>query len=281
MKIYIISDIHLVLPGATSKGLDPEARLQWALDDLATNHGDADLCVLLGDLADHGEPEAYQTLHRLLAGVRTPVVTLIGNHDDRDNYRAAFPTAEVDEHGFVQCVRDTPAGRLIFLDTVETGYANGHFCATRQAWLAARLGEARGRPVHIFMHHPPFDTGAKVDQLKLKDGEAFGALIAAHGDVRHITAGHTHRICAGVWRGVAFGNLGSITYNTGLHLHGAVGYGPRFGESVSVGVMLITREQVVLHAHDVSPYRAPLPAVLFPHARVEAIYARGGRLAAE
>ena len=281
MKIYIISDIHLVLLGATSKGMDPEARLQWALDDLAANHADADLCVLLGDLADHGEPEAYGTLRRMLATVTTPLVTLIGNHDDRRNYLAIFPDAEVDEQGFVQTVRDTEVGRLIFLDTVETGFANGHFCASRQAWLAARLEEAKDRPVHIFMHHPPFDTGSKVDHLKLKDADAFGGLVAVHGDVRHITAGHTHRLCAGVWRGVAFGNLGSTTYNTGLHLHRAPGHGARYGESVNVGVMLITDEQLVLHTHDVNPFRMPLPAVLFPHARVEEIYARGGRLAAE
>lgn len=59
MKIYIISDLHPVLPGAISKEPDPEARLRWALDDFAANHGDADLCLLLGDLTDHGEPGAY------------------------------------------------------------------------------------------------------------------------------------------------------------------------------------------------------------------------------
>jgi len=68
----------------------------------------------------------------MLTTVRTPKVTLIGNHDDRHIDLAAFPDAEKDEQGFVQTVRDTDAGRLVFLDTAETGYANGHFCASRQ-----------------------------------------------------------------------------------------------------------------------------------------------------
>jgi 3',5'-cyclic AMP phosphodiesterase CpdA len=281
VKIYIISDIHLVAPGATSKGMDPAQRLQWAFDDLAANHADADLCVLLGDLADHGDAEAYRTLGGMLASVRTPVVTLLGNHDDRANYLAETPNAEIDADGFVQTVRDTSLGRLIFLDTAEAGYASGHLCAKRLAWLATRLDEAKDRPVYLFLHHPPFDTGAKVDQLKLKDAEALAVLLGRHGQVRHITAGHTHRICAGTWHGIAFGNLGAVTYNTGLHLLGAAGNGQRYAEAVNVGVMLVTAEQIVLHAHDVSPYRAPLPAALFLHKRVEEICARGGRLAAD
>jgi 3',5'-cyclic AMP phosphodiesterase CpdA len=96
VKIYIISDIHLVAPGAISKGMDSAERLQWALDDLAANHANAELCVLLGDLADHAEAEAYRTLRGMLATVRTPVVTLLGNHDDRATYLAETPEAEAD-----------------------------------------------------------------------------------------------------------------------------------------------------------------------------------------
>jgi hypothetical protein len=59
------------------------------------------------------------------------------------------------------------------------------------------------------------------------------------------------------------------------------GSGARYGESVNVGVMLVSDEQVVLHTHDVNPYRAPLPMVLFPQKRLEEIYARGGKLAAD
>jgi 3',5'-cyclic AMP phosphodiesterase CpdA len=188
VKIYIISDIHLVAPGATSKGMDSAQRLQWAFYDLATNHADAALCVLLGDLADHAEADAYRSLRSMIASVRTPVITLLGNHDDRATYLAETPEAETDADGFVQAVRDTPMGRLIFLDTAETGYVTGHLCAKRQAWLSARLDEAAGRPIYLFMHHPPFDIGAKVDQLKFKDGETLAAMIARHGQVRHIAA---------------------------------------------------------------------------------------------
>ena len=59
------------------------------------------------------------------------------------------------------------------------------------------------------------------------------------------------------------------------------GTGARYDESVNVGIMLVTEEQIVLHAHDVNPYRQPLPMVLFPQKRLEEIYARGGKLDAD
>jgi 3',5'-cyclic AMP phosphodiesterase CpdA len=278
MKIYIISDIHMVAPGGRSKGLDPAERLQWALDDLATHHADAELCVLLGDLADHGDAAAYADLRRILADVQTPIVMMLGNHDDRATFQAVFADAELDPNGFVQTVRDTAFGRLIFLDTFEPGYASGHFCAKRQAWLAEQLADANDRPVYLFLHHPPFDVGATVDGIKLQNADALGRLLAAHGNVRHITAGHTHRVCGGIWRGMAFGNLGSTTYNVGVHLHNAAGPGDRFADTVATGVMLISDEQVVLHAHNVHRDRAAMAPALFPHARVAEIIARGGKL---
>ena len=64
MKIYLVSDLHLLPPGQLSHGFDTAARFQLALDDLAQNHADAGLCILLGDLADHGDPAAYELLAR-------------------------------------------------------------------------------------------------------------------------------------------------------------------------------------------------------------------------
>jgi 3',5'-cyclic-AMP phosphodiesterase len=278
MKIYIVSDAHVVPAGETTKGLDTGERLGIALRDLAENHADADLCVLLGDLTDHGNEAAYRTFAAKLAGVKTPLVYLLGNHDERVSFRHVFPSVPVDENGFVQTVRDTPAGRLIFLDTNEQGYVNGHLCARRMAWLEARLDEAKGRPAYVFLHHPPFDTGSRVDAIKLVQTDAFAAALKRHGDVRHILAGHTHRTCSGQWRGFSFTNLGAINYNLGVAKGKGDQWGQPFGGPIYAGVMLIGADQVVVHVHDVNPYNPPLPAVLFPIGSIETIIANHGKL---
>jgi 3',5'-cyclic AMP phosphodiesterase CpdA len=278
MKIYIISDIHLLAPGETSKGLDTAARFDLALQDMMQNHADSDLCVLLGDLADHGAEPAYRQLEARLKALPIPVRVLLGNHDDRDTFRSVFPELHADADGFIQSVLDSDKGRLIFLDTFEHDYVNGHLCAKRLAWLSARLEEARDLPVYIFMHHPPFDIGMRVDAIKLQDSASFRACLKAHGDVRQIISGHTHRTCSGVWQGLPFINVGAVHYNQGVKLSGTEGPSPRYMFPVATSVMLIGDENLVIHHQDVSPTRILMPAQLFPEKRVEEIIARGGRI---
>ena len=102
MKIIHITDTHLVPAGQTLHTLDPAARLKRVLDDVNQTHPDADLVVLTGDLTQDGNPAAYALLKSLLSELSMPVRLLLGNHDARDNFRAAFPDHPVDRHGFIQ-----------------------------------------------------------------------------------------------------------------------------------------------------------------------------------
>ena len=116
-KLLIMTDLHLTVPPATIIGLDPGARLAQGLAHAAQHHADADRLILMGDLTHHGKPAQYARLRPLLEGLPWPVSLMIGNHDDRRKFRAAFPEAP-DAGGFVQSITDLPDIRLITLDTV-------------------------------------------------------------------------------------------------------------------------------------------------------------------
>ncbi len=90
MKLIHITDIHLVPPGQTLWGLDPFARFDAALDDIATHHGDADFCVITGDLTERGDITAYALLKERLACFPLATHLILGNHDDRAQYRNVF-----------------------------------------------------------------------------------------------------------------------------------------------------------------------------------------------
>ena len=116
MKLIQLSDFHFVPPGIRLLGLDPRARLEAAIADINRHHGDAELCLLTGDLADHGAPEAYDALRETLAALQLPWRLTIGNHDNRAAFLRAFPEAPHDENGFIQSVVSTDAGPVILLD---------------------------------------------------------------------------------------------------------------------------------------------------------------------
>lgn len=196
-------------------GLDPHARLDAALTDIARHHGDAAFCVLTGDLTERGEPAAYEALRQRLAAFPLPAHLLIGNHDDRSAYLSVFGGA--DRSGHAQHALSLNGRTFLFLDTLKGPPSSaGLYDAPRRAWLAAELEKARGTPVYLFMHHPPFAIGHPLmDLIKLEEPEAFAALLNGH-DVRHIFFGHAHRPISGQWRGISFSALPSLNHQLPL-----------------------------------------------------------------
>jgi 3',5'-cyclic AMP phosphodiesterase CpdA len=205
LKIIHITDPHVRPPGETIYGVDSAARLAAVIADVNARHADADLVAVTGDLTHHGEPGAYARVVEILARLSIPYRLMLGNHDRRPAFRAAFPSHPVDASGFVQSAIDAPGriGRLLFLDTHEPGRIGGRMCAERLGWLAARLEEAGDRPVIVFQHHPPLPVGAPhFDNICMAEPEPYLDVLRRHpGGVRHIFLGHIHVPLTGVFPG--------------------------------------------------------------------------------
>lgn len=217
MKIIQISDLHLTPPGESLHGVDPWARLDSLLKDLASRHADADLLMATGDLTHHGEASAYAALRERLAGVRIPVRLLLGNHDERRAFAAAFPGQPLKE-GYAQGFLDAPEGRILWLDTLDPGRGEGKLDPARLLWLERRLDEAAGRRVLVFLHHPPVETGIPLmDRLALAQSAELLALLRAHGGVEGVFGGHVHRPFMGLVEGLPVGVVKSVHHQTRLN----------------------------------------------------------------
>ncbi|MHC1550647.1 phosphodiesterase [Phyllobacterium sp. K27] len=248
MKIIQVTDLHLVKPGELLCGLDPLNRLERCIDNINAHHPNADLVIFTGDLSDTGGEDTYQALAHELKKLVVPYRLMLGNHDDRELFLKAFPSV-VPQDGFVQSVVDTHEGRLILLDTLETGKTEGRLDGTRLAWLKQQLDAAKAEPVYIFTHHPPFPIHMPhLDPIGLIEADAVFALLKEHGNVRHVFAGHAHRPVAGSWRGIPVSVLRGTNHQT------ALGFAPDrvavTHEPPAYGVIFIDRETVIVHAHD-------------------------------
>jgi 3',5'-cyclic-AMP phosphodiesterase len=217
-----LTDPHLPPPGGTLRGLDPALGLAAAIADITRRHGPesaapAGFAVVTGDLVREGEPAAYARLREMLAGLPCPAHLLLGNHDNRAAFRAAFPEAALDPDGFVQQALDSPAGRCLMLDTHAPGRPEGRLCAARLDWLAARLAEDAG-PVLLFLHHPPLPVGMPgMDRAALQDVAAFWEVLAPHrARIRHLFHGHLHRPIAGSWHGIPLSSLRGTAFEVAL-----------------------------------------------------------------
>ncbi|SHJ12700.1 phosphodiesterase [Wenxinia saemankumensis] len=247
-KLLVMSDLHVTPEGARIIGLDPLERLRATLDHAMSRHGDADLLVLCGDLAHRGDAESYARLAALLDPLPLPVVTMLGNHDRRGPFRAAFPGAP-DAGGFVQSRRDAGDWRLIFLDSLDEGSAAGRLCDERLAWLDGALADPDGRRPLVFVHHPPADCGLPgMDAIRLAEGEALLDRLAPLGG--HLVCGHVHRTASGSARGVPWAMLKSPCHQAPLDFETADS-SLSIDEPPGYGVILLRPGRVVIHHEDV------------------------------
>lgn len=251
MKFIHLTDPHVISGNLPLYGRDPAAGLAAAVADINALHADAELVVVTGDLTNWAERSSYETVAEILDPLTMPCVLILGNHDDRANYREVFDDGLDDGRGFIQGVQQTSVGTFVFLDTHEPGSAGGTFCSERRAWLEKTLAANDG-PLFLFMHHPPFPVGiAYMDNIALADQEAFAAIVKPHASrIRHLFFGHVHRSIAGSWLGIPISNMRGTNHQVWLELTGrtdTIRTGP---EQPAYGVVLVDDDRVIVHMHE-------------------------------
>lgn len=206
MKLVHISDIHI--NPETILDHDPVANFKACLAHVEAHDADADAIVISGDLTHRGDAQSYQMLIDILAASPLKPRLMIGNHDIRGNFAAAFPDSPRDADGFIQWTESTPAGLFVYMDSVDEGRHSGLYCASRQAWLSAVLSEARaaGQKAWLFMHHNPVRVHvANADVIGFANEAELQALLAVNRDViAHMFFGHCHYSLSGTMAGIPF-----------------------------------------------------------------------------
>lgn len=219
LKFVVMSDLHLMPEGELSMTLDTGVRLEQAIDAVIERHGDADFCILAGDLADLGQPAAYQYLKTIIARLPIPVHITLGNHDRRPAFIDVFGTEFLDaETGKVDKVIDIKGYRIILLDSSEPGRVDGVLEDDQIDWLHARLAEALDRPVIVVLHHNANVLHIRSDDIRLLEPDAFIGALKTHPDVRQVIAGHVHVTSTATWRGLAFTTLAGGHYSVSFNV---------------------------------------------------------------
>ena len=255
-RLIVFTDLHLLAEGGRIIGIDPAARLRNAVQHVNRHHAGAARVICTGDLAHRGEHDAYRLLKSILGELRVPYSLLVGNHDRREEFVTVFADHPRDEHGFVQQAIDVPQGRLLLLDTLDAppyefprSYS-GLLCARRMAWLDRQLTDAAGRPVYVFMHHPPHPVGFPgMDSIRLRDGDGFYALLERHGNVRHLFAGHVHRTIGGSHRGIPFSVFKSPAHQQPMTFESS-DHSASVDEPGAYGIVFLGPDGVLVHTED-------------------------------
>jgi len=199
VRVVQISDPHLFAdPDARLRGVPTDAAFRDVLAHVDRHHGDFDLLVLTGDLAHDEDERTYERLWRHLGDRISRCRLIPGNHDQRSFLRSTFgPLVGPGAGEFVCFAQTLDNWHVLGLDTHVPGEIHGRLEPSHLQWLRSQLLAADG-PTVVFMHHPPISVQSRwLEEIALREPEAFCALVGANPGVKAICTGHVHHEFSG------------------------------------------------------------------------------------
>ena len=260
MLIAQLSDMHVRPCGQLYRGVvDSNRTLSEAIDHLHGLDRRPDLVLLSGDLVDEGHSDEYAMTVELLSGLVIPYLVVPGNHDNRDNFRAAFSNhTYLPTSGPLHYCIDDHALRLVVLDSCRPGQHHGHIDAAGLSWLQSTLAADPRKPTVVVMHHPPFVSGIScLDEYRLVDAAPLEQVIRAQSNIEAVLCGHVHRAMAKRWAGTVVLTCPSTATEIGLTLNPGAQPQSSVGPSASLLHLWSAEHGLVSHTSHIGQYEGP------------------------
>jgi 3',5'-cyclic AMP phosphodiesterase CpdA len=191
-----LSDLHIGPPGVRPYGTDTAGNLRTVAATVREMALEPAAILLTGDLTDAGDAASYEHLRELVAEelepIGCPVLPVVGNHDHRGSFHAAYLGSGLTDDDPYHYTCDVGTTRIMMLDSYHAGHITGLLGDEQLAWLDAELAVAGGRTCVLALHHPSVPRGVpRADDYLLADRDEFAAVVARH-DVAVILCGHSH-----------------------------------------------------------------------------------------
>jgi Icc protein len=190
IDILHITDCHLSRhPDAALLGVNTRASLHAVLELIRDDAVRPDLLIASGDLAQDGSVEAYRYLEQCIAGWSCPKSWFPGNHDNRANMAQVVAAS-----GALDKVRRIGRWQFVLLDSLVEGKVYGELSAADLELLERTLQSSPDLHTLVCLHHHPILIGSRwLDNIGLRNRDAFMAIVARHANVRALLWGHIHQ----------------------------------------------------------------------------------------
>lgn len=200
-----ISDVHILATGLLNGAVDTFDNLTRIIRQIDDAGKVPDAVIFSGDLADKGEPRAYERFRAVVgpwvARMGIPSVYMPGNHDARPAFRAHLLGWEANEEPIDQVIWSDGL-RIVALDSTVPGKVHGELRSDQLTWLAAELAAPAPLGTLVFLHHPPIPGPSPVlNKITLYDPLPLADVVKGT-DVMMVLAGHSHHPSAGALGGV-------------------------------------------------------------------------------
>lgn len=201
VRLIQYSDMHLFGDRAERlRGVASLPAMHAAIADAQRRCRRPDGILLTGDLVQD-DPEGYRWIRETFGAYTVPVLCLAGNHDLPDDMRAALGREPFTIGGH----REFGRWLVVMLDSWVRNEAGGCLGEEQLQRLREVLSAHRNHHVLVCLHHHPIRMRSGwLDQVGLKDADAFLQIVREHSNVRGVLWGHVHQALDSFVHGVRF-----------------------------------------------------------------------------
>lgn len=204
MNVAQLTDPHIVPAGRAYFGIDTASFLEQAIAAVNALDPIPAYAVVTGDVANSGGAAEYARFREIMSALRVPYFVIPGNHDDREQMRAALApeTLGGSRAGRLHyAIEDFPV-RLLALDgNAARPWPGAILDAAALQWLDRTLAAGAGKATIVAVHQPPFRTGLHyLDVGGFVPRHRLRRIVDAHPQVVRVISGHIHCVRTARWK---------------------------------------------------------------------------------
>lgn len=190
LRVLQLTDPHLMAnPDGELLGVNTRESLSAVISEVLKRHGEPDLILATGDLAQDGSEEAYRVFGNNLGAFSCGSAWIAGNHDNADILQSVASEFCANRRHIIQ-----GGWQFVLLDSSVPGKVFGDLAPSELEFLESCLNQHPELPAVVSLHHHPVDIGSDwMEKIGLKNREAFWRVVDRFPQVKVVLWGHIHQ----------------------------------------------------------------------------------------
>ena len=189
--ILQLTDLHIRSEsGRTVVGIDTDHNFREILKYAHAKHGQIDLILVTGDIAEDPCQSSYQRVCKELEKYQIQTLCLPGNHDDFTLMQQFINGNQVNCKKHIQFNH----WQVICLNSQKSGSQGGLLNPKELDFLKDTLNKHANLHTVLAVHHHPLPTQSHwMDTMLIENSDEFFLLLREHPQVKTIICGHIHQ----------------------------------------------------------------------------------------
>ena len=190
LRVLQLTDPHLMAdPAGALLGVNTRDSLDAVIAQVLRDHGQPDIILATGDIAQDASEEAYRLFGEKLKVFQCGSSWIPGNHDDSSVLMGIAAELDANANHIIM-----GGWQFVLLDSSVPGKVYGELAESELAFLEQTLTRNPDLPAMVALHHHPVDIDTRwMSSIGLHNNAEFWQIVDRFPQVKTVLWGHIHQ----------------------------------------------------------------------------------------